>query len=66
MAARSEIQPAGEIWLVGEQRSCGCFVEFVDVACQLHSDLLDRPRTFCPDCEFALLGVLHNCEGGGF
>jgi hypothetical protein len=64
MPARVEIQPAGEIWFVGEERPCGCFVEFVDVACESHSDLLARPRLFCPNCKFALLGVLHQCKGG--
>jgi len=64
MAARVEIQPAGEIWLVSEERPCGCVVGFVDVACELHSDLLARPRLYCPDCQFALLGVLHGCDGG--
>jgi hypothetical protein len=64
MSARVEIQPAGEIWIVGEERLCGCVVEFVDVACELHSDLLDRARFFCPDCQFGLLGVLHGCGGG--
>lgn len=60
MAARAEIQPAGEVWLVGEERPCGCFVEFVDLVCDAHR----RPWLYCPDCEFVLLGVLHKCEGG--
>jgi hypothetical protein len=63
MSARVEIQAADEIWIVGGGRPCGCFVEFVDVACVLHSDLLDRARFFCPDCQFGLLGVMHGCDG---
>jgi hypothetical protein len=61
MAARVEIQPVGEVWFIGQERPCGCLVDWFDVSCGDHAG---PAQISCPRCEFALLGVRHDCEEG--